>query len=106
MLLLSLGKLLKPHEDNWTKLNADAAYDNHKARWVVVARDPVVNFKGCGTNSHVVLSPTEVETRAILLATEFADVTRLQRVIIESDDEIVIKMLRYKILISLGDFAS
>ncbi|XP_026459561.1 uncharacterized protein LOC113360246 [Papaver somniferum] len=78
---------------NWTKLNVDAAYDNFNAGWAVVARDPDASFKGCGTKSREVLSPIEVETRAVLLAVEFSEVMGLQRVIIKSDAEKVIKML-------------
>ncbi|XP_026410899.1 uncharacterized protein LOC113306140 [Papaver somniferum] len=83
----------KPPEDNWIKLNVDVAFDNYKAGWAVVARDSATSFKGCGTNSHEVLSPIEAETRVVLLATDFTVISRLQRVIIESDAEEVIKIL-------------
>lgn len=80
-------------ETEWTKLNMDAAFDNFKGAWAVVARDHDIKFKGCGTMSHAVLNPIEAEIRAFLLATEFAVMTRLQRVIFESDAELVVRML-------------
>ncbi|XP_026378231.1 uncharacterized protein LOC113272633 [Papaver somniferum] len=83
----------KPPEAKWIKLNVDAAFDNFKAGWEVVARDSDVAFKDCVTKSHEVLSPIEVETRVVLLAADFTIVMGLHRVIIESDAEKVIKLL-------------
>lgn len=58
-----------------------------------MSRDTDVQFKVCGTKYQAVLNPIEAETRAVLLSYEFAVMSGIQNVIIESDAEKVIKML-------------
>lgn len=52
-----LASKWNPPETHWTKLNLDAAFDNYKGAWEVVARDYNIQFKGCGTMSHQVMNP-------------------------------------------------
>lgn len=85
-----------PPETEWTKHNTDAAYKDFNGGWAVVARNADIKFAGCGTMAHKVLSPIEAETRAVLLAADFAVMSHLQKVIIECDAEKVVNMLSKK----------
>ncbi|XP_026458848.1 uncharacterized protein LOC113359426 [Papaver somniferum] len=66
-----------PPETNWTKLNTSAAFKDFQGGWAVVDRNAEFSFIGCGTMALKVLSPIEAETRAVLLAAEFAMMSHL-----------------------------
>lgn len=82
-----------PLASDWIKLNIVAAFDNSKGVWTVVARNYDSSFSGCGIMAHEVMSPIEAETRGVLLVVEFAVLFKLQKVVIESGAETMVRML-------------
>lgn len=83
----------EPPAYTWIKLNIDASFSSNTGACAAVARNSEAKFKGGGTCSHNCLTPLEAETKTILLAMDLAEKKAWSKIVIESDAEIVIKVL-------------